>query len=417
MSTTKVPTAVRRLIDLYNIISRKQNSLYAEEVESFLHNTSDSSLRNKRWSLLNKNARKGLDFKVDRNRERRLFQDPIQFGPNELKETKYLFKDQSKFKKTKGVLPGLPVVEKSTSVYNADIESTISAYFDPSTSLSMHKSHQNSFKFYLQRLMGAPIMIIFKQKCDLLSQTSMDQWNQPYFEMRKRVSTENEKNKGQRLPPFELTKLTHPDTFSLALKSDTFMRRKGQNFEQLVKSQPWNEVEKVDDKLAIMLKQEQNVCILTRSDSHEVSKDDFALNTAIDETMQITKKSTFSSNIIDNFPYTLIFNRFYLLNLLNLDADVSSFESLWTTTELEIVGARLALHDPAVRSLLQTLATTVDLHHASSYEEILRLAKLAKPEETGSHGLNGVIQTLASNGLTNTTYNEATNALYLTKSK
>ncbi|KAG5417924.1 hypothetical protein I9W82_004252 [Candida metapsilosis] len=409
--STRVPPTVRRLIDLYNVISRKQNSVYAEEIESFLRNTSDSSLRDKRWSILNKNARKGLDWKIDRNRERRLFQDPIQFGPNELKETKYLFKDQTKFRKTEGVLPG-SFIAKKNNVYNAAIESTVKAYFNPVMSLSVHKQHQNILRFYLQRLANAPIMIIFKQKCDLFSPTSMDQWNQPFFDMRKRTRLENGKYSGQVMPPYELTKVIHPDLLSLALKSESFMRTNGQSFSQLVKSAPWSDVELIEDKLANILYQEQSVRTLNKADLSE-PKDDEVVDFSVTEAMQMVENGTPTATVVDDFPYTLTYNRFYLLNLLNLDADLSSFESLWNNTDFEIVGARLTLHDPRVKSLLQTFATAADLQHASRYEDIL---KLAKSEEANTDGLNGVIHTIASKGLINTSFNNETGAVYLTKS-
>lgn len=113
MSFNKIPPSIRRLINLYQNVTHQQNTAFTEEVESFLQNTSEPNLRNKRWAILGKNARKGTDWKIDRNRERRLYQDPIQFGPNELKQTKYLFKDQSQFRKKMDYYQNHRMLEKT----------------------------------------------------------------------------------------------------------------------------------------------------------------------------------------------------------------------------------------------------------------------------------------------------------------
>lgn len=411
MLTNKVPISVRRLINLYNVLSHKQNSSYAEQIESFLHDTSDLNLRNKRWSILGRNARKGRDWKIDRNREQRLFQNPIQFGPNELKETKYLFKDQSQFRTKQGILPKSPTGRKNTSVYNADIESAINSYFNPLTSVPVHKLHQQVFKFYLQRLTNAPIMIVFKQRCNLFSPTSIDQWNQPYFEMRKKIRLENEKHKEMDIPPYEMKKVSHPDLLSLALKSENFMKSVGQDLDEVVKNFPWDDIRLVDDKLVNIINNEQQVKTLLRLDQLEISSSDENVLLVVDQATQMVEKSTIT-NIMDSFPYTLTYTRFFVLNILNLESDFTLFGSLWSNTDFEVVGARLALNDARIRSLLHGFIETADLQHASNYEDIL---KLAKTEETDTHGLNSVIQTIASSGLINTSLNTKTDALYLTK--
>ncbi|KAI5958132.1 hypothetical protein CANMA_004286 [Candida margitis] len=411
MSTGIVPTSIRRLINLYNTLSHNHNSPYAEQIESFLQNTSDSNLRNKRWSIVTKNARKGREWKVDRNRERCLFQDPIDFGPNELKKTKYLFKDQSPFTMKEGLLPKSLNARKNSSVYSVDIESTLNSFFNPLTTAPVHKSDQQTFKYYLQSLTRVPIMIFFKQKCDLLLSSSLDKWNQPYFDMRRRTQLENARFEEKKVI-FNLTKVTRPDILSLALKSENYMKTTGQNFNKLVKNLPWDEVKLVDDKLVKLLEKEQQIKALARSNQQEVSHDDEKLLFAIDEATQMTKKNADVSTILETLPYKLHYYRFYMLEILNIDADFSSFESLWSDTDFEIVGARLALNDSRIGSLLQHLVTAEDLQHASSYEDIL---KLAKPEEVNVHGINNVIRTIASHGLVNTSLNSKKDSIYLTK--
>lgn len=148
-----------------------------------------------------------------------------------------------------------------------------------------------------------------------------------------------------------------------------------------------------------------------RLDQLEISSSDENVLLVVDQATQMVEKSTIT-NIMDSFPYTLTYTRFFVLNILNLESDFTLFGSLWSNTDFEVVGARLALNDARIRSLLHGFIETADLQHASNYEDIL---KLAKTEETDTHGLNSVIQTIASSGLINTSLNTKTDALYLTK--
>ncbi|CAD1811981.1 hypothetical protein FOB58_004614 [Candida parapsilosis] len=412
MSFNKIPPSIRRLINLYQNVTHQQNTAFTEEVESFLQNTSEPNLRNKRWAILGKNARKGTDWKIDRNRERRLYQDPIQFGPNELKQTKYLFKDQSQFRKKDGLLPKSPNARKNSSVYGVDIESAIQSYFNPLVSIPVHKSHQQIFKFYLQRLMNAPIIIILKQKCDLFSTASLDQWDQSYFDLRNNIRQENERIKDMELPVLELSKVAHPDILSLALKSENYMKNPGGKFEKLVQQLPWNDVKLVNDDLANQIEKEQQIKVSNVLNLSESAYDDPCLTQMLDELMQMIERRVQVSTILKALPYNLTYNKFYMLNILNLDADFTTFDSLWSNANFEVIGARLALGNVKIRSLLQSLITTEDLQHASSYEDILKLAKL---HDSDGLGLNSVMQTIASTGLTHTNFNSKKDALYLTK--
>ena len=260
--------------------------------------------------------------------------------------------------------------------------------------------------------MNAPIIIRLKQKCDLFSTASLDQWDQLYFDLRNNIRQENERIKDMELPVLELSKVAHPDILSLALKSENYMKNPGGKFEKLVQQLPWNDVKLVNDDLANQIEKEQQIKVSNVLNLLELAYDDPCLTQMLDELMQMIERRVQVSTILKALPYNLTYNKFYMLNILNLDADFTTFDSLWSNANFEVIGARLALGNVKIRSLLQSVITTEDLQHASSYEDILKLAKL---HDSDGLGLNSVMQTIASTGLTHTNFNSKKDALYLTK--
>ncbi|CAK9442004.1 uncharacterized protein LODBEIA_P58070 [Lodderomyces beijingensis] len=425
MFRQNVPRPVRRLVELYRAVSEEQNTLYPKAVKDYFGDAAMLRQRDDRWDILCKNMMRGRN--VPRH-EYDLFCEPIDFGPNELLATKHLFIDRKGLSNMNDVLPQLPGREQVESIYVRDLVSTINSSFKKLLMLPAGKKEQNTVKTYINMFYGtAPVMIFLRQRNLLFSRQSIDHWNQPVFDIQRRVGEINQaftkKQKQQQreqgeckkvvqYKPVGFSKITRPDLLVLSLAIQRYYKYKPRSWAQLFNDFKLA-ADDQEDELAAYLR---NLLPVRISSSGECNEDE--LDSLVEEALDEVGMTADPYDAIADFPYNLEYCNLYMFNITNMDADLDTVVKCLQKSKLEIIGARFCLSNPQVRSSLSKLAQHHGGHGELTYENILQLAKSRSQEgDEGDGDGNGklglLLKHLASANMTFPLVNEQGNGLYL----
>ncbi|KAI5950157.1 hypothetical protein KGF54_005305 [Candida jiufengensis] len=344
-SPIKVPSSIRRIIELFQILSTNQNASYQSKyITNYLHDTSDLSLRNVNWSTMNKNMNGGVFGKYDRNRDQLLFSNPIPFGVNELLDTKSLFKSKIKFNSPNELISKYPKGFKNSNVFINDIKSLVNAYYNPKKSIPINQKYRQIFKYYLQRLNSPTnVMIILKQDQRLFSQSSLENWNQEYIEISNFIRKLNYDDHHQKYKDsFEISKVVDPDILNLSLKSH-YLFENAKNLDRSIDQASWDEINTVTDRIADNITENQEMRFMKGKKKVDPSTEDPLLDQQISEVFDLLGKfgNDDLSFILQDFKFDLIYNQFFMLNVLNSKTDYSQIlEYLHKHSSFDVIGIK-----------------------------------------------------------------------------
>ncbi|KAI3404768.2 hypothetical protein KGF56_002398 [Candida oxycetoniae] len=394
--------------------------------------------------------KRGPSRRSDRGKENYLFKDPIRFGPLELSSTKSLFKNPKAISGHEGLLPSCPKNNTMDSIFYRNIKSTVESYFNPRAALALHQVERQTFKFYLQRLHGrAPIMLFLTQKNRLFSPESLDHWNQAVIDMESRVKEINSKlasdkeavqlasdkeavqlasdkkavqlasdKKAVQLASHkkavEFYKVTRTDLLFLAIKGYNQLTYQNsptsKSFNNILENARWSAINAVDDKLVKHLWNNIPIRIVNNQNAQEIPHSDETICKTVDATIKAIKKSDLSSNPRDNddllksFNYDLEYTSLYLLNVLDMNMDLADLSAcLRQGSSFEAVGARFSLTNKSLRNSLQSVINSTNSNNAATtYEDILELAKVDKNNE---NKIGKILEELVARGVTTAGFN------------
>ncbi|KAI5960800.1 uncharacterized protein KGF55_004370 [Candida pseudojiufengensis] len=320
-SPCTTPQVIRRLFELYSVLSTHHTSSYANKyISTYLQNTSDSSLRNSRWSILNKNRDPKRFGKHSRDRDQLLCSNPIQFGINEMLDTKSLFRTKNQFHTSKeNLISKYPKGRKNDNVYINDLKSLIEASFNPKKSIPLVQGLRQTFKYYIQRLnSNTNTMIIFKQNQRLFSSSALDNWNQSYLELKTYINKLNLENDVKNKENFEFSKVVHPDILNLALKSHQLFQETN-NVDRKIDQVSWKIIDETPNDLAGRIIDNQKFTLIEQNKVIDMNQNTGKLKLEIGDVFDLYNK--FGSHdmqfLLQDFDYDLLYNQFFMLNILN----------------------------------------------------------------------------------------------------
>lgn len=402
MTSSHIPSSVRKLLQIYKSLSYQLNNLYPHDVSAYLSSTSDLQVINNQWQLLRNNRIKGEKLSSVLDLDSHMFMNPIQFGPYELKKTSQLF-DTSKKPLRKSLIPNTNNSSVNNGKYVSNVENAIRSYYSPYGSLPKTKKLQDAFKFYATQFdSNIPITLLFKSTADLFSTFPMSHYDASYVEFKAAVDDINA-NHGT---GYRFSRIQNIDLFNLALRYNSFMNTTVKDDTNI----PWEKVNQVQDSLVDMVRHTQKVDIIQTSTGNPTASNDLYLREYLSE--DIDTKFIDSREIMDfceQMPYTIRMTNYYMMNILDLFEDKHSlFVRLLESTDMQIIGARLWLNNGQLNEIINEIIETRNDGSKTSYEDLLKLTHVPDKNDVCL-----MMEYLATKGLVSVKQSADKNALYL----
>ncbi|CAK7893265.1 hypothetical protein CAAN1_01S13872 [[Candida] anglica] len=361
LTKERIPRHIRKLLSIYQDVSRQNSHISSAKVESFLKKDTSYHENFVRSKLSSTSTTTGMKYNV------------ADFTPAALSHVKPIFAGDLTLHELESVpidqiidhsikLHDLPLAKSSNfyqgnTKHKADMVSALAAHFSPK---SFTSNHNSSGRWYQELLDRTPIIFILAQKHRLFSEDSIAQINVPLNKFSNQLKEIKQKviesqSGRRRIVPrsYHLTEMRQMDTFKAYLG--------GSEYNPLCES--------IDRASEI---------VVTDSNFTPVVEDSEQIELKLVEFVQGIKETRVSYKI-DRIPYDLKYTTFHMLTIESGVKNCQHTELLdlleSSQDEFEIVGVRLSLNSGWIRQFFNSKNQQQE-SHKGTYQEMLDKTKL-----------------------------------------
>lgn len=462
---TRIPQDILHLFRIYELSSNLIIPFKNDNVKNYLKKSDTQYNFFRKYKLINQQANENESFINPKDFAPLIGQliqpifkgDSLNLNKLENYKTNEIFND--KFK-TVSEFDTEPIFEELNSAiisnsnlstknftdFQASILTTLATFFHPYNKLPNNIRYSNIFNWYRKLIKTTPIIIFFKEKHKLFSDSSLAQINKPLNDLNRdlneltRLKFLDNKNfesgDDKLIRNYHLTDLSTSDILSLAIKSEALMDNNGDDLSNLTKNH-WRQINQTNDSLCDLLIKEQSIDILDEFnqiiDLRETKNGN--LNEIITRYPIHEMRNELNEGLTyikDLLPYDLAYSTFHILSI-ELPIIEENHEQLLNLLEkkkhldnFEIISVRLSLDNELINDFFQSdliNQTGVKVKESGgNYEELLKSVELKNDQSDNdtiaamtksSDNINSFIKKLGQLGLTTVDEGCNKNCLYL----